>query len=92
MVSTYYVAYQYCHVTNTIIMHYNYKNNTFGDIYDKGRKKSVLSNNLSVVDKLGELYGIDDVLALVDSHIARCDLIDENDLSVVVAKLKLDIP
>ena len=48
--------------------------------------------SLAVEDQLGQLNGRNDVLALVNAHIARCDLVDEDDLVAVVTKLELDVP
>ena len=43
-------------------------------------------------EKLGESHGIDVLAVLIYSHIARCDLVDEDDLAVcIVAVFKLDI-
>ena len=47
---------------------------------------------LSVEDQLGELDRLDDLVALINAHVTRSDLVDKNDLAVVVTELKLDIP
>ena len=61
----------------------------------KSRRRAVgiFSFGLSVQDQLGQLYGIYDLVALVDAHIAGSDLIDEDDFTgLAVAELKLDVP
>ncbi len=56
------------------------------------RKASAPFVLLSVQNKLGECYGLHDLAVLVNAHVARGDLVNENDLVAVVAKLKLDVP
>ena len=47
---------------------------------------------LSVVDKLGKLYGLDDLAVLINAHITRSDLVDKDNFAVVIPKLEFDIP
>ena len=52
----------------------------------------LLVEKLPVIDHFGQRGGLYDGVALVDAHVTGCDLIDEHDLAVVIAELKLDIP
>ena len=47
---------------------------------------------LSVVDKLCELNGINNLTVLINTHIARSNFVDKDNFVVVVAEFKLDIP
>ena len=46
----------------------------------------------AVEDELGKLNGFNDSISLVNSHVARSDLVDEDDLAVIVTELELDVP
>ena len=67
----------------------------FGSAQKKKALESAFSlySILSVKNLLGKLYGLNDAIALVDSHVARCDLVDKNYLALGgVAELELDVP
>ena len=59
-----------------------------------GYKKEKLAGaaRLSVVDKLCKLNRVNNNAVLVNAHVTGSDFVDEDNLVVVVAELKLDIP
>ena len=66
----------------------------FNFILQKGAslRLLLLFLNLSVVDKLCKLYGVNNLAVLINTHIARSNFIDKDNFVVVVTELKLDIP
>ena len=52
-----------------------------------------LPNHIKLaVDDLCKLDRINDLAILVNSHVTGCDLVDENNFTVVVTELELDVP